>query len=563
MKNFMRIAALALCLMMLVPSALAQDVAYRVGEPSRAAFADAFLSGKLVEAQVELDLELDMQTLGVPAEETEAVLAVLDALAQSKLTIGAGLTGEGIRAAVEAEMTDAAGANPVSIYALADVTLDGIALESDVIPGKRVNVKWETLLALCGMEQSDIDMMMSLKGIDPDELIDVIEEALEAAIEELEPMINMAAQLAAPYAQTVAAFVQTLPVEVKENLTEEDYPPTAVEVSVTITEKDLGTLIGQLCSQLDADASLQIMLNSLLEQADADVTVEEILAEGSAAAAQMTGTDTPVTFYLGMNENGVPMYAEVYVYNEPSGESIYGGLFLYQDADGVWVAEAIGGGYDAEGNAYGSAYLGGSYLGDPADPNVCALLIELLAMEGENPLMEMNYTMNIAAAENSELPAYDTEASMSMYINDGAESVQMVQGTQGRQSLTAAGGEAASTSSTVDTYVEGMALSQTQALEQLIEPTADGGVTGYTKVSQTMPATGVKKLDMTVAYASENIDMAASRALEQIALETVTNEQMDALMEQMGMVLLEQKITPLMNILPQPAAAALQEALNL
>ena len=563
MKNFMRIAALALCLLMIVPSALAQDVVYRVGEPSRGVFADAFLSGKLVKAQVEMDLELDMQTLGVSAEETEAVQAVLDTLAQSKLTIGAGLTGEGVRAAVEAEMTDAAGANPVTIYALADVTLDGIALESDVIPGKRMSIKWETLLALCGVPQSDIDMIMSLKGIDPDQAIEMLEEALETALEELEPMLNMAAQLAAPYAQTVAAFVQTLPVEVKENLTEEDYPPTAVEVSVTITEKDLGTLLGQLCSQLDADASLKIMLNSLLEQADAGVSIEEFLDEMNAIAAGWTGTDTPITLYLGMNEDGVPMYAEVYIYNEPSGESVYGGLFLYQDADGVWVAEAIGGAYDAEGNAYGSGYLGGSYLGDPADPNVCALLIELLAMEGENPLMEMNYTMSIAAAENGELPAYDTEASMSMYINDGEESVQMVQGTQGRQSLTAAGGEAASTSSTVDTYVEGMALSQTQTLEQLVEPTADGGVTGYTKVSQTMPATGVKKLDMTVSYASENIDMVASRALEQIALETVTDEQMDELLEQVGVVLLEQKISPLMNILPQPAAAALQEALNL
>jgi len=550
MKKLVKIMAVVLCMMLVFPSALAQEAVYKIGQPSNEAFLNAFASGKLVTAKINLDLDMNGEALGMTAEEAQEMDAVLAALKQAELTAGAGLTDQGVRVALEAVLTDAQGGNPVSVDALADVTLDGVAVESSVIPGKRLTAKWETILALCGVPQSDIDMIMSLKGIDPDQAIEMLEEALETAIEELEPMLNMAAQLAAPYAQTVAAFVQTLPVEVKENLTEEDYPPTAVEVSVTITEKDLGTLLGQLCSQLDADASLKIMLNSLLEQADAGVTIEEFLDEMNAIAAGWTGTDTPITLYLGMNEDGVPMYAEVYIYNEPSGESVYGGLFLYQDADGVWVAEAIGGVYDAEGNAYGSGYLGGSYLGDPADPNVCALLIELLAMEGENPLMEMNYTMSIAAAENGELSAYDTEASMSMYINDGAESVQMVQGTQGRQSLTAAGGEAASTSSTVDTYVEGMAISQTQTLEQLVEPTADGGVTGYTKVTQSMPASGVDNLVMSVVYASEDIDMAASLACEQIAIETATENEMNALMQEALNNLSEKSLPAAMSNLP-------------
>lgn len=558
MKNFTRIMALMLCLLLVFPAALAEEPVriiggpdaegYIVGEPTSEVFGDAFAAGKLVSGTVELDLELNAEVLGVPAEEAETVQAVLDAIAQSKLTFGAGMTGEGLRIALGAEMTDAAGANPVGVTALADVTPDGVSVESDLIAGKRLSVKWETLLALAGMSQTDIDQIMSLKELDPA----MIEQMIAELLTELEPVIEKAAQMAAPYMETIGSFVMTLPIEVNENLNEEDYPPTATEISITVTEQDLGKLITLLCDQLEQDNTMYVFIKSLLEEMDAGVTIDEALAQAREAAAQMTDTDTPITFYLGMNENGVPMYVEAYVCDEPSGEGFYAGLFLYQDADGVWMAEIPVGLYDAENNPIATIYLGGSYQEDPADPNVCSLLAEAYVYDADTPMVEMVMTLNNVKATDTELPAYDTDMAMSMYVNDGETEVQTVSSANARQGLTASGGESSITSTTTDVYMGDAVITQTETVEQVIDRTANDGVTGYTKVTETMPASGVERLDLVITYASEDIDLAASKALEQIAIEDATNDQMNALLTEVMTVLTEEKLPGLMAVLPAP-----------
>ena len=550
MTKMMKIVALVLCMMFVFPSALAQEAAYKIGQPSNEAFLNAFASGKLVTAKINLDLDMNGEALGMTAEEAQEMDVVLAALKQAELTAGAGLTDQGVRVALEAVLTDAQGGNPVSVDALADVTLDGVAVESSVIPGKRLTAKWETILALCGVPQENIDMIMSLKAIDPDEALELLEEAIEEAMADIEPMIEMAAQLAMPYAETVIKFVQTLPIEVRENLSEEGYPPTATEIGITITGKDIGTLLSELCAQLDADASLKIMINALLAQADMGVTIDEVIDEIQSSAAEMTGTDMPVTFFLGMNEDDIPMYVEVYILDEPTQENIYGGFFLYRDAQNVWNLEVVGGMYDAEGNPYGTGYLGGTYLGDSADPNVYAAKCEIYVAQGETPLMEMAYTIENVRAEDDPLGAYDMEMAMSMYVDDGAESVRVEAGGTSRQGLTENGGEKTATVSTTQTHVEGVTVAQTQSVEQLVEPTADGGVTGYTKMTQTMPASGIDNLVMSVVYASEDIDMAASLACEQIAIETATENEMNALMQEALNNLSEKSLPAAMSNLP-------------
>jgi hypothetical protein len=264
----------------------------------------------------------------------------------------------------------------------------------------------------------------------------------------------------------------------------------------------------------------------------------------------MTGTDMPVTFFLGMNEDDIPMYVEVYILDEPTQENIYGGFFLYRDAQNVWNLEVVGGMYDAEGNPYGTGYLGGTYLGDPADPNVYAAKCEIYVAQGETPLMEMAYTIENVRAEDDPLGAYDMEMAMSMYVDDGAESVRVDAGSTARQGLTENAGEKAATVTTTEVYVEGVTVTQTQSVEQLVEPTADGGVTGYTKMTQTMPASGIDNLVMSVVYASEDIDMAASLACEQIAIETATENEMNALMQEALNNLSEKSLPAAMGNLP-------------
>ena len=561
MKNMMILMALVLCLVLAFPAALAQEAAYRIGQPTMEAFLNAFASGKLVTANINLDFDVNAEAFGLTGEEAQQMETAFSALKQVELTAGAGLINQGVRVALEAEMTDAQGGNPVSVNGLADVTLGGVAVESDVIPGKRITANWETILKLCGVPQSDIDMIMSLAGIDSDEVLEIVETMIETAVAEIEPMIEMAAQLAMPYAETVIEFAKTLPTEIRENLNEEGYPPTAAEISVTVTAKDAGTLIAKLCEQLDADATLKIMLNMLLEQADAGVTIEEILAAANAAAAQMTDTESPVILYLGMNEAGMPLYGEVCIVDGTTQESIYGGLFLYQDADGVWNFEVIAGTYDAEENPKELGYVYAAYLGDPADQNVYALMAEAGAYDGETPLMQITYALESVRTQDSALAAYDMQMEMGVYVEDGAEGVGAVAKSAAHQELTAAGGEKTIGSSLNETYVGEQMTSETASYEQLVEPTADGGVTGYMKATQTMAASGMDNLTMNVVYASEAIDMAASQALEQVALETATQEEMDALLMQAMTVLIDEKLMVLMDNLPSEVMGMILSAM--
>lgn len=418
-KNLMRLLALTMCLLLAFPAALAQEAAYVLNEPTNRIFAEAFSAGKMVAGSVTLDMELDAAMFASSEEEAAQMNAVLDAIRRTTLTFGAGRIDGGVRVELGGKMTDETGAGSVGVGAALDVTLDGLAVESDLIEGKRVSAKWETILALCGLDQTQIAMIMGLKDVD-------VEEVLTQLAEQVGPLLEQAAQLLMPYAQTVVAFIQGLPMEVHENLTEEDYPPTALEVSVTFTQQDIGTLIGLLCDQLEQDAMLTAIIDSLLAQTGETVTSADILGELRASAAQMTDADTPVTLYLGMNENGIPLYLEAYVYDEPTGESFYGGLFCYEDAEYGWIAEVVGGLYDAEEAPVVSVYMGGLYQNDEADPNVYAMEIAMNAYEGDAPIMDMQMMIGSEKAADSELPAYDVYTAYSMYADDGEGGMQIV-----------------------------------------------------------------------------------------------------------------------------------------
>jgi len=542
MKNLMKIFALVLCMAFVFPAALAQETGYRLNGPTEQAFANAFASGKLVTGEITLDLDLDAQALGVSAEEAAMVASVLDVLRQSTITVGAGMNGNSLRILLAGDVADAAGANPVSVTALADVNLDGVAVESDVIPGKRLTMTWETLLSLCGVPQSDIAMIMSLRTLD-------LEALLAQVLPLVEQAVNTAAQLLMPYAATIGEFISGLPMEVRENLTEEDYPPTATEIAVTFTQQDLGVLVNRLCDQLEQDTAAQAVIDSLIAQTGETVTAAQLLSEIRSAAADMTDTDTPVTVFLGMDEAGAPLYVEVYVFNEPKGQSVYGGLFCYPDADLGQVLEIVSGLYDAEGNPTVSLYIPANYWTDAADENIYAASFGAYAYEGETPLLEMEFLGGVERAENGD-PIYYPYSSYSMAIAAEGAAVQIVGSGEGVQYSTTAGGEFISSASTVDTYVDGVAVSQSVNVEAQIDPTDDGGLTGYYNVSESMPASGINKFDYNVVFSAQDIDPAASAALETVALETATSDDMNALMNTAMTVLTEQKLPALMNVLP-------------
>ena len=104
-------------------------------------------------------------------------------------------------------------AEGTSIAAAVDLTADGLAIESNLIEGERVTARWETVLALCGVPQEQIDMILSLKEID-------LDAALTEMVQALEGFLATALQLAEPYLQIVGDFAATLPVSQEDQVAE-------------------------------------------------------------------------------------------------------------------------------------------------------------------------------------------------------------------------------------------------------------------------------------------------------------------------------------------------------
>lgn len=537
-KLISMVLVLAMCLTM-ASSALA----YTPGQPMSDAFANAFNNGKLILADMTLKLDFDSDALGLSGEEAAMAKGIFDLLANTTLTLGAGKTDDGLRVAIGADVANAEKTNNVSVDALLDVSFDGLALQSDVIPGKMVTIGWSTLLQLAGLSVEEAEAILSLKDVDFEALAaEMLPEMLQAA-EELGAII-------APYAVTVVDFVAGLPMETRENLNEEDYPPTALEVAVLFTLKDVGTLVNQLADQLEQDDALKGMINEVLAESGEDMTADDMIAVmRQFAAEELTNEDTPIIIYVGMNEAGVPMYIETQIIHEPSGENIYAGLFLYETEPACGVFEFVMGLFDGNDDMLMNLYMGGTLTGDPNDPYVAQIEGEAFMNEGDTNLLNAVLSASSVAQLIEGQEGYLTEMSYSMFVNDGVDEVSVVAAMKTAQAATAAGGEKTAVEETVDTYVNGMQMSVTSVGGMTIDPTADGGLTGMYTFSESMPATGINECGIDVRFYTEDIDPAADAALTVLALENASSEDLDALVNDATGVLMS-KAMGLLSVIP-------------
>ncbi len=548
-KNWMKLLSLMLCMMLICPAALAQEVSYIIGEPTRDAVFGALGRGHVLTAETKIGLELDAAALGMTQEDADDLALVLDALDQATLTVGFGAFDEGIRLTLEGELADPASGDAVSVSAAINVTLDGLSIESDLLEGRRVTASWEALLALGGLDQESISIFTTAKDLlKSGEGLDMLEAMVTELLAELESALATFGDLFTPYVETIANFIVTLPIEMKTDLHEENYPATATEISVTVTAADLGRLLTQLCDQTAADAELMQLLDEVLAESGEEITAADFISALREEAKSMTGT-TPMVFYLGMDENNMPMYLEMYVTDEATGETAYVGLFGYEDEDTSLILELMIGMYDREGEPTDVVYLGGSYLDDDADPNVYLADFMMSVTESGNPVVEFVMALSCTPAEGASAE-YETSVVYSMSVNDGVDNMQMLSNTEGRNGATANGGEFSTGTSQLDAYADGLQMSASSVAETLVEPTADGGITGYYRVSESMPSSGIKNLSIDAILGSQAYDPVTTEALKELRLEEMTNDEMDALAEDVTNTLINDKLLKMLEILP-------------
>lgn len=548
---------LVLTLALLLCGAQAEEAAsYVPGSIAQALLAEAFDSGRIVCVDASVDLAANARLFS----EDDAGLAEagMEAINNAQLSLGVGKLEDGLLLTLGAQYA-AEGAQPVDAQVLVGLTKDGLWLETSLLPGERVSARWETVLAMLGLDEASISQIMALRDMEPEVL-------MQQLLAQADALLTVAAQVAVPYQQIVYDFVAGLPTNVSTDVEEQGYFPAAkTEVAFAATDKALGGLFTALADQLEQDETLRPLVDMLLAQADmtdedgSALTTAALCAQVRAAAAEMTDEENPMVLFFGYDE------AENLLYVSGCSPLDDGGVLVINLVD--IAAQEPGTGYLLQGYVSESAEdedapfsgLTASFYceGDPEDKTV-GLFSGMLELDADSATilsMAMDVDVSpITTADN--LPGYASAVSMSLSMTDGTSDISMVTIAEGENGMTPDGGEYAKSEGKTDTYIDGTSETSTVSVSSRFAP-GEEGPTGEWLETMSMPASGIDSI--ACAYRLYTLaPYAPAENLTVLALETASAEDMDALMMRL-MTSAEAPLTALSEQLP-PAILALGEA---
>lgn len=561
--------SILLALMLLVPGFAAAEAAapaYVPGSIIGALFAEAFDSGRLVCADVDVELALNNEKLGITGEDAVIADAVVEVINNAILSGGAAKTGEGLVLSLGAtyakEGEETAPAASCRVY----LNRDGFHLETSLLPGERVSGTWETLLRMAGVDDATIAQLLSIRDIDPE----LLKAQIEQTVAQVMPMVK---QIAAPYLNILTAFAASLPREVQEDVAAEGYFPAAKqEVTIALTAKAAGQLITQLADQLANDQMLSSLLNMVLTNPDImgenAITTAALCENIRMAAAGMTDESTPVVCFVGYGEDGAPLYASASC-ALPDGTSIAANLVdtTENPAEGsglivdLFMIDAA--------ETYTGAALSIFSRTNAADKYDFDTSVVFEAALQNTPVMSFELTQGSAPAVTEEnLPGYSGYQSMAMTMTIPEETVttvNVVSSVETQQYMTADGGEELMTAGVTEAYAGEIAAQNTVETYFAAIPTENGPV-GLFAEALSQPESGIDSMVLEaslygVPYEVEertfvlNIGDASEQDINEMVLRLMTNvqEPLNALMAQLPPVLLEELSGPELNEAPANA----------
>ena len=235
-KTHTLLLALFLCLALIFPCALAED-AYVPGQRTQALIDAALDAGQIVGGETRLTFQLGDEILSMLSgdEESQAQLdALMEVIGGVRLAGGFGKLEDGYRVELGGSYTAPSGDN-VFVTAAANLTLDGVSIESNLIEGERLSIRWETLLRLFGLTDDEVNQIMALRDVDWDNAMEELSTVVAQAAEEIGKLVE-------PYLATFADFLASLDIQQRDNVAAEgDYPAVDHEISVTCTAEDGAT----------------------------------------------------------------------------------------------------------------------------------------------------------------------------------------------------------------------------------------------------------------------------------------------------------------------------------
>lgn len=550
MKKSVFFLTLLLCLSLIFPGAHAEDT-YVPGERMRSLVSSALEAGQLVGGEAHFSLTLPDSML----PDDEKGRAQFDALAEViqgvSLAGGMGRLDDGYRVELGGAYTAPSGDN-VYVTGAANLTADGLSLESNLIEGERLSIRWETLLEMLGLSENEIDALLSLPTTDWDSALNELNDELAQAAETF-------GKLADPYLVTLADFAATLNIQQRRDVEAENgYPAVENEISITCTAEELSRLLHSLADQVEKDTALRPYLEQLIQNCDLTVTdgdsetthvmsVSEFCDETRQFADVLAETDGSLGILLGYNDDGLPFYLTLALSDGETLDALAFQMLPGETEDAcVFTLRALESDGDSANTLLDTAL---TLTLDPDDKQVYAAELNVQSED-----FTLCFAMDSSAVTTEDsLPGYRLSLSMNTATAVDSGTALTVYTGDGLCALTAAGGEQTTYAANIDIYADTTdSLLGSAKIESglSLEPD-ENSLVGRFYLDEAFTADdGTLSFGTDVALSSWNYDAAETDALRETMFETATGEELAALQNRFAQSA-QQKLFALLSLVPQ------------
>lgn len=550
MKKSVFFLTLLLCLSLIFPGAHAEDT-YVPGERMHSLVSSALEAGQLVGGEAHFSLTLPDSMLPDDEEGRAQFDALAEVIQGVSLAGGMGRLDDGYRVELGGAYTAPSGDN-VYVTGAANLTADGLSLESNLIEGERLSIRWETLLEMLGLSENEIDALLSLPTTDWDSALNELNDELAQAAETF-------GKLADPYLVTLADFAATLNIQQRRNVEAENgYPAVENEISITCTAEELSRLLHSLADQVEKDTALRPYLEQLIQNCDLTVTdgdsetthvmsVSEFCDETRQFADVLAETDGSLGILLGYDDNGLPFYLTLALSDGETLDALAFQMLPGETEDTcVFTLRALESDGDSANTLLDTAL---TLTLDPDDKQVYAAELNV---QSEDFTLYFAMDSSAVTTEDS-LPGYRLSLSMNSATAVDSGTALTVYTGDGLCALTAAGGEQTTYAANIDIYADTTdSLLGSAKIESglSLEPD-ENSLVGRFYLDEAFTADdGTLSFGTDVALSSWNYDAAETDALRETMFETATGEELAALQNRFAQSA-QQKLFALLSLVPQ------------
>lgn len=550
MKKSVFFLTLLLCLSLIFPGAHAEDT-YVPGERMRSLVSSALEAGQLVGGEAHFSLTLPDSMLPDDEEGRAQFDALAEVIQGVSLAGGMGRLDDGYRVELGGAYTAPSGDN-VYVTGAANLTADGLSLESNLIEGERLSIRWETLLEMLGLSENEIDALLSLPTTDWDSALNELNDELAQAAETF-------GKLADPYLVTLADFAATLNIQQRRDVEAENgYPAVENEISITCTAEELSRLLHSLADQVEKDTALRPYLEQLIQNCDLTVTdgdsetthvmsVSEFCDETRQFADVLAETDGSLGILLGYDDDGLPFYLTLALSDGETLDALAFQMLPGETEDTcVFTLRALESDGDSANTLLDTAL---TLTLDPDDKQVYAAELNV---QSEDFTLYFAMDSSAVTTEDS-LPGYRLSLSMNSATAVDSGTALTVYTGDGLHALTAAGGEQTTYAANIDIYADTTdSLLGSAKIESglSLEPD-ENSLVGRFYLDEAFTADdGTLSFGTDVALSSWNYDAAETDGLHETMFETATGEELAALQNRFVQSA-QQKLFALLSLVPQ------------